>query len=87
MIPDRNARQIEVDRNLEAFRTQLPGLLKTHAGKYALLRHQEVVEFFDTLTDALIAGQKLYSDQLFSIQEITDSAVDLGFFSHAVHLG
>jgi hypothetical protein len=87
VIPDRNARQIEVDRNLEAFRVQLSSLLRTHAGKYALMRHQEIVGFFDTLADALVAGQKLYSDQLFSIQEVTETSVDLGFFSHAVHLG
>ena len=84
---DRTARQIEVDRNLEAFRPQIPELLKTHAGKYALLRHQAIVGFFDTLPDALVTGQKLYTDQLFSIQEVTETSVDLGFFSHAVHLG
>lgn len=87
MAPDRNARQIEVDRNLDAFRSLLPELLQTQPGKFALLRHREIAGFFDTLTDALVAGQKLYSDQLFSIQEVTESSVDLGFFSHAVHLG
>lgn len=87
MAPDRNARQIEVDRNLEAFRQRLPDLLSTHAGQYALLRHREITGFFDTLTEALVAGQKLYSDQMFSIQEVTEASVDLGFFSHAVHLG
>lgn len=87
MAPDRNARQIEVDRNLDSFREKLPGLLRDHAGKYALIRHQEVVGFFDTVADALVAGQKLYSDQLFSIQEVTEAKVDLGFFSHAVHMG
>ena len=87
MTPDRNARQIEVDRNLDAFRSLLPDLLQSQAGKFALLRHREIAGFFDTLADALVAGQKLYSDQLFSIQEVTESSVDLGFFSHAVHLG
>jgi hypothetical protein len=31
-----------------------------------------------------VAGQKLYDDQFFSVQEVVASAVDLGFFSHAV---
>jgi len=87
LAPDRNARQIEVDRNLESFRGKLPELLRTHPGKFALMRHQEIVDFFDTLIDALIAGQKLYSDQLFSVQQVTEASIDLGFFSHAVHLG
>jgi hypothetical protein len=87
VVPDRSARQAEVDRNLDVFRKQLPELLQTHPGKFALMRHQEIVDYFDTLTDALVAGQKLYSDQQFSIQEVTESSVDLGFFSHALHLG
>ncbi len=87
MALDRNARQIEVNNNLESFREKLPELLRTHPGKYALMRDREIAGFFDTLTDALVAGQKLYSDQQFSIQQVTESAVDLGFFSHAVHVG
>jgi hypothetical protein len=87
LSPDRNARQIEVDRNLEAFREKLPELLRTHAGKFALLRNREVTGFYDSLVEALVAGQKFYSDQLFSIQEVTEASIDLGFFSHAVHLG
>jgi len=32
-------------------------------------------------------GQKLFADGLFSVQKITGEPIDLGFFSHAVHLG
>lgn len=67
MLVDRNTRQIEVDRNLEFFREMLPELLRTNRGKFALIRHREITGYFDTLMDALIAGQKLYSDQMFSI--------------------
>ncbi len=42
------------------------------------------MEFFDTVDDAYRAGQKLFQNQPFSIQEVTDSSVDLGFFSHAL---
>jgi len=44
----------------------------------------EIVEFFDTAADAFRAGQRLYQDQGFSIQEVTDSEVALGSFSYAV---
>lgn len=80
--PDR--RQKEVDDNFEAFQNLLPELKKTHFGKYALLRQGEVVQIFDSARDAMIYGEKQYSDGLFSIQQVTDMVVDLGYFSHAV---
>lgn len=76
--------QEQVDRNYEAFVARLPALAKTHRGKFALMRDGEIVEFFDTPRDAYIAGCSLYkADRLFSIQEIVETPVDLGFFSHA----
>jgi hypothetical protein len=78
------AEQNEIDKNYEAFRQKLPELLVTHAGKFALMRDAEIVEFFDTVRDAFVTGQKLFSDQRFSVQEVTDAAIDLGFFSHAL---
>jgi hypothetical protein len=74
----------EVRTNYEAFLKKLPELLATHRGKIALMHAGEVVEIFDTVGDAYKAGMKSYGEGLFSIQEITDSAVDLGFFNHAV---
>ena len=85
-MADDDKRQQAVDRNFDAFRAMLPELMKTHGGKFALLRDGEAVEFFDTARDAMIFGQKTYSDGLFSVQEVTDRVVDLGYFSHAVHL-
>jgi len=49
------------------------------------MRDGKVVEFFDTARDAYVAGSALFkTDQLFSVQEIVETPVDLGFFSHAV---
>lgn len=74
----------EVRQNYEVFVRQLPDLLKTHGGKFALMRHGSIIEFFDTARDAYFAGIKLYPDQVFSVQEVVEVPVDLGFFSHAV---
>ena len=74
----------EVRKNYEAFMRQLPELLAAHKGKFALMHSGVIVEYFDTPGDAHRAGQKLFTDGLFSIQEVTDSPVDLGFFSHAL---
>ncbi len=75
--------QTEVDRNYESFREKLPDLLKTDANRFALMRRREVVACFDTSRDALEAGSKLYKDGRFSVQEITNRTVDLGYFSRA----
>jgi hypothetical protein len=80
-------RQEEIDRNLEFFLNELPALPAGLGGKYALLRHQVIVDYYDTMLDALQAANSLYPDRMFSIQEVTSKAVDLGIFSHAVHLG
>ena len=87
MQPNRQLNQAEVDDNLEYFREKLPELLQSERGRFALIRHREIIGVFDTLIDAVTAGKKLYSDRIFSIQEVTDAAIDLGFFSHAMHLG
>jgi len=81
---DRNL-QAEVDANFEAFRKMLPDLLGRESNRWALMRGGECVGFFDTLRDAHVAGHVLYEDRLFSVQQVTAEAVDLGWFSHAVH--
>ena len=74
----------EIELNFEEFLKELPNLLKTHRGKFALMRDKKIIEFFDTAPDAFQTGQTLYPDGLFSVQEVVNSPVDLGFFSHAV---
>lgn len=76
--------QREVDRNYEAFVELLPQLLVPHRGKWALLRDGELIAVFDTARDAHLAGSKLYPEACFSVQEVTDRPVDLGWFSHAL---
>ncbi len=76
--------QQEVDQNYEAFQNIFPELVQQSPGKWALLHSKKVEAVFDTAIDACIAGEKLYPDKLFSVQEITDHIVDLGWYSHAV---
>ena len=74
----------QIQRNYEAFMTMLPHLVLQHRGKFALMHDREIIEQFDTARDAYIAGQQLFTDGLFSVQEVTETPVDLGFFSHAM---
>ena len=63
---------------------QLPQLMFTQRGKFALLHNGQLLECFDTARDAYIAGRQLFGADTFSVQEVTETPVDLGFFSHAV---
>ncbi|MFI4976371.1 MAG: hypothetical protein ACHP84_17695 [Caulobacterales bacterium] len=74
----------EVEKNYSAFQRQLPELMVTHAGKFAVLRHAKIVDFFDTLSDAARYAARVYPDGMFSVQEVTGHVVNLGFYSHAV---
>ena len=75
----------QVDLNFKVFQEKLPNLLKTHKGKFALMRDGEIVSFHNTNEAAYNEGiAKYYKDKIFSIQEVDDSSIDLGFFSHAM---
>ena len=79
-----DALESELKANYTSFAELLPELLGANRGKFALMRHREVVDFFDTARDAFLSGQKAYPDELFSVQEVTDAVADLGFYSHAL---
>lgn len=78
-----DARQrLEVDRNYDAFMRVLGSLLPEHRDQLALMRDGQIVEFFDKPGDAYRAGVDRFPDGIFSIQEVTDEPIDLGFWSH-----
>lgn len=78
-----NARQkLEVDQNYDAFSRMLGTLLPQHRDQLALMRDGEVVGFYTTPREALEAATQKFSDGIFSIQEVTDEPIDLGFWSH-----
>ena len=75
--------QAEVDNNYVAFKKLLPDLIGAHARKFALMRHGELVNVFDSANDAVVFAVEKYDDDLFSVQEITTKKEDMGYFSHA----
>ncbi len=76
--------QEEVERNYAAFKALLPKLMLESEGRWVLLRREKVEAVFDTARDAQVAGEKLFADRLFSVQQVTEAVIDLGWFSHAV---
>ena len=75
--------EVEIDNNFDFIQRTMASYLPNNEGKYALLRDCSVIELFDTAVEAERAGMIRYGSQPFSIQEITMTTVDLGFFSHA----
>lgn len=84
MPTEADMRQQAINKNYEAFKAKLPSIIDSHRGKFALIKDEEIIEYFDTAKDALLAAQKLYGNEVFSIQEVTDAVIDLGYYSHAV---
>ena len=82
---DATAFDAEVDRNFDVFEAALPDLLGSHRGEFALIRRGKLISFHQSESDALSKGRSHFGDGLFSVQEVTDRPVDLGFFSHAVN--
>ena len=75
--------QQEVDQNYEAFKKILPQLMESgDLNRFALMQNREVMACFDTSRDAMLAGRKLLNGEPFSVQEVTDKPVDLGYYSH-----
>ena len=81
MQPDHLDR--EIDANYDFFRRNLAELLRDQPRRFVLLKNQSIVAFFDTVTEAARHGKENYPDGLFSVQEVMEEPIDLGFFSHA----
>lgn len=73
----------EIDLNLYAFLPHVPRLMTDHAGEYALLHNQKIVSVHERLHEAVDEAMSKFADGLFSIQQITDKPIELGFFSYA----
>ena len=75
----------EVDHNYDAFMRMLGSILPDHRDELALMREGQVVDYFATPRDALRAAVEMFPDGIYSIQEVTDQPIDLGFWSHVGH--
>lgn len=73
----------EIDRNYNFFVECVANLVPQHLGKFALLRDAKIVHMYISAGEAIFAGHNKFQDGVFSIQEVTDRPLDLGFFSHA----
>jgi hypothetical protein len=82
---DVERQQREVDRNYDAFMRILGSILQDLRDQLALMREARIVGYFATPREALRAATERFPDGIFSIQEVTDEPIDLGFWSHVRH--
>ena len=80
----RERQQREVDANYEVFRAQFAELYRKHPGKIALMKNTEVVEVFDTDSDALKYARRVFDDGFFSLQKIDNRPLRLGWMGYAL---
>jgi hypothetical protein len=80
-------RERALTENYAAFERMLPKLLNSDAGRYVLLRNQELAGVFDSAATAHAAGRSRFDDGLFSVQKVKEGTISLGFFSYARYCG
>lgn len=78
------SRKLEIDGNYDFFQRKLGKLLPHREGQFALIRHEEIVDFFDGPGSAYRAGLARFPDHLFSIQLVSSEPVELGHLSVAL---
>jgi hypothetical protein len=75
----------QVDWNYDVFMRMLGSLHADHRDQLPLKRDGKNVGNFDTTREAMRAASERFPDAIFSIQEVTDEPIDLGFWSHVGH--
>ena len=83
MIPD-DAIRAEIAHNFDYFQRTLAEHLARHAGQFALIRSQRVIEYFCDPFDAELRGARIFGDGLYSIQQVTAEPIELGMYANAI---
>lgn len=61
----------------------LGSILDEHRDQDALMRDGRIVDYFDSPGEAYRAGLERFPDGIFSIQEVTDEPIHLGYWANA----
>jgi hypothetical protein len=78
--------QREVDENYAEFLKLLPTIIGQHRDQYALMKNRKILGYFSTPQDAREAAKGFVSDGIYSIQQVTGTSINLGFFTNAIPL-
>ncbi len=81
--PKAIAAEKEVSQNYEYFLTMLPQWRQTNPTHFALLRHQQLVDFYETENDAIKVGVKDFGWGDFSVQPVNETPVQIYYRANA----
>ena len=70
-----------LEKNLEALKKKIPSLKAEDAGKFALMRNENLVKIFSKVEDAHEHASEKFKDKNYSVHMITDVPIDLGYYS------
>ena len=76
--------QLEVDENYKFFQEHKKDLKQENHDKFVLIRHKEFISFYSTKEDAITAGKSQFEDGEFSVQKVSEDAIDLGSIGYAL---
>ena len=71
-----------LEKEVKTFEQNLPDLLKTDTGKFALVKGTRIIGTFAAMTDALSYGYEKYKKQAFFVREISPTQEPLDFTYH-----
>ncbi len=79
-----NEARDEVNANFKYFQSRLSELKKLHPNEFALIHKKKIIEFFESENDAIKIGMKQYGEGRFSVQQVVDTPIDLGYQSDVI---
>jgi len=74
-------REEHLSKNYKAFQKMLPELMITSEGRWAVFKDEKLVAMEDTVTEAINFAMKKYGDEVFSLQEIRDTPIQILHYS------
>ncbi len=74
----------EVDMNYDFFKAQISQLKSDHLNKFVLLHDKKISNFYTSEDDAIKIGTEKYGEGNFSVQQVNDSSIELGYQSYVI---
>ena len=71
-----------LENEVKTFEQELPNLLKSDVGKFALVKETQIVGVFAAIADALSYGYEKFKEKPFFVREITPVQEPFDFSYH-----
>lgn len=75
-----------LETETETFEAQLPELIKTDLGKFALIKNDQLVGTYAAIADALKLGYEKFGNQPFFVRQVLSTQQPLTFSNNYLFL-